>query len=140
MKSTPERLARPYLLCPDDFSASRTWGGENSSRKVPNVAAVNRGKSRAHCKTDRRDASRLSELLWINRHRPPTGQAVHCLQRIVPPTAKDRENRPLTSLRKRLTDQRTRLINRIKRVVNEYNLAEECPTKKIQTKQARGPG
>lgn len=94
-------------------------------------------EDRARRKTDRRDASRLSELLWINRHRLLAGQAVHGLRRIAPPSPEDRENRQLTSLRKRLTDQRTRLINRVKRVVNKYNLGEECPTKNIQTKKAR---
>jgi transposase len=94
-------------------------------------------EDRARRKTDRRDASRLSELLWINRLRLLAGQPVHGLRRIAPPSSKDRENRQLTSLRKRLTDQRTRLINRIKRVINKHNLGEECPTKDIQAKQAR---
>lgn len=94
-------------------------------------------EERRRKKTDRRDASRLSELLWVNRQRLLAGQHVQGLRRVFIPSADDQADRQLVSLRKRLTDSRTRLINRIKRVLNKHNLLQECPTKGFQTKGAR---
>lgn len=88
-------------------------------------------------KTDRRDAARLSELLWVNRQRLLAGERVQGLRRIFIPSVETQADRQLTSLRKRLTDGRTRLINRIKRVLNKHNLLQECPTKGFKTKLAR---
>jgi len=88
-------------------------------------------------KTDRRDAGRLSELLWINRQRLLAGERVQGLRRIFIPSAEDLADRQLVSLRKRITDGRTRLINRIKRVLNKHNLQHGCPTKGFKTKAAR---
>lgn len=106
---------------------------ESGCQKIVLIQAENRARR----KTDRRDAARLSELLWINRLRLLKGECVHGLRQIVPPSADDRQNRQLTSLCKRLTAQRTQVINRIKRIINKHNLGQECPTKDIQTKTAR---
>ena len=59
---------------------------------------------RSKRKTDRRDAGKLSELLWLNRGR---------LRRVVIPSADDQQDRQLTALRKRAGQQRTRTINKI---------------------------
>jgi transposase len=92
---------------------------------------------RSRKKTDRRDASRLSELLWINRGRLLAGQPVQGLRRVFIPSAEDQENRQLTALRKRLTDSRTRQINRVKHVLHKHNRLRECPTKGFRTQAAR---
>lgn len=86
-------------------------------------------------KTDRRDANRLSEILWLNRHRFIAGQKVNGLRQIVIPSQQDGENRQLTALRKRVGQQRT--LNKIHRILLKHNLQQDCPTKGLQTKMAR---
>jgi transposase len=91
----------------------------------------------SRCKTDRRDASKLSELLWVNRRRLLAGLKVKGVRRVLPPSAEDAEARQLTALRKRLGQTRTRTINKIHRILLKYNLHQECPTKGKTTKKAR---
>src|SRR5215510_7526686 len=55
---------------------------------------------RKRCKTDRRDAAALSELLWVNRERLPQGQPVRGLRQVEIASTTDQENRRLTTLRK----------------------------------------
>jgi hypothetical protein len=50
-------------------------------------------------KTDRRDANTLGELLWLNRDRLLAGRKVHGLRRVVPPSAREHEDRRLSHLR-----------------------------------------
>jgi transposase len=88
-------------------------------------------------KTDRRDAHRLSELLWINRERLLASQHVQGLRRVFIPSADDQHDRQLTQLRKRLGASRTRLINRVKHALVKHNLQHGCPTKGIRTQAAR---
>jgi transposase len=88
-------------------------------------------------KTDRRDAHRLSELLWINRERLLGGQHVQGLRRVFIPSADDRHDRQLTTLRKQLGATRTRVINRVQHTLQKHNLQQECPTKSIRTQGAR---
>jgi transposase len=88
-------------------------------------------------KTDRRDAYRLSELLWINRARLLAGQHVHGLRRVFIPSTEDLHDRQLTQLRKRLGASRTRLINRVKHALLKHNLQHGCPTKNIRAQGAR---
>jgi len=88
-------------------------------------------------KTDRRDASALSELLWVNRHRLLAGQGVKGLRRIELPTAEDAENRQLTTVRQRLGQLRTRTINRIKHLLRKHNLEQEQPAKGLDTLRTR---
>lgn len=88
-------------------------------------------------KTDRRDANRLGELLWVNRERLLAGQRVQGLRRVVLPNRRDREDRQLTSLRWRVGRERTRWLNRLKHLLRRHNLEQHCPTKGIQTVKAR---
>jgi transposase len=88
-------------------------------------------------KTDRRDADNLGELLWTNRQRLLAGKKVQNLRRIVPPSARDAEDRQLTALRQRVGRLRTRTINKVQHLLLKHNLQQECPTKGIQTQGAR---
>ncbi len=94
-------------------------------------------EKRSKKKTDRRDASSLSQLLWVNRERLLLGKSVYGLKRITAASGEDGENRQLTALRKRMAWLRTRTINRVQHVLLKHNLQQECPTKNIQTKKAR---
>ena len=91
---------------------------------------------RASTKTDRRDADRLGELLWVNRSRLSAGQRVSGLKRIVIPSKVDAENRQLTGVRQRLISQRTKVINRVRHILLKHNITQEMPTKGIQTIKA----
>jgi len=88
-------------------------------------------EERLRQKTDRRDANRLGELLWPNRHRLAAGRRVQGMRRVVIPSADDHLDRKLTSLRWRIGRERTRLLNRIKNILRRYNLEQECPTKSV---------
>ena len=58
--------------------------------------------SRSRKKTDKRDAAKLAELLWINRQPLERGEKPRGLRRVVLPMPGDAENRQLTALRNRL--------------------------------------
>ena len=88
-------------------------------------------------KTDRRDAQKLADLLWLNRERLAAGQAVHGLRRVYIVTQQERENRQLTALRKNLGQRRTRTLNKIHRIVNRHNRIWDYPTKTFQTQLGR---
>jgi transposase len=92
---------------------------------------------RSKRKTDRRDASKLSELLWLNAQRLRNGQKPQGLRRVVPPSLEDQQNRQLTNLRKRLGQQQTRTINKIKNILRRRNLTWQQPTKTFQTQRVR---
>lgn len=85
-------------------------------------------------KTDRRDAARLSELLWTNRLRLLAGKKVNGLRVVELPDEVDAENRQVTNLQKQFGQQRTKIINRIKRILHKHNLIHDQPTKTFQTK------
>jgi transposase len=89
-------------------------------------------------KTDRRDANRLRELLWINRKRLLAGERVNGLRRVYEPTDDERQDRQITSVRQRLGRQRTRTINQIRVILRRNNLEWERPTKGFQTKKVKG--
>lgn len=95
-------------------------------------------ETRSKKKTDRRDANRLSELLWVNRQRLRAGEKVQGLRRVWIASAEVREDRQLAELRKRLAAQRTRVINHVSHILRKHNLQQDCPTKGIKTKAARG--
>ena len=61
-------------------------------------------------KTDRRDAHRLGELLWINRHRLQEGTRLQGLRRVHIVSEQERADRRLTSMRQRVGKMRTRVI------------------------------
>jgi len=93
------------------------------------------GRSRR--KTDRRDASHLSEQLWLNRHRLAAGDTIHGLRRVTLPSTQDAQDRQLTALRQRLVQWRTKTINKVQHLLLKHNLQQECPTKGIKSKRAR---
>ncbi len=84
---------------------------------------------RVRQKTDRRDAARLSELLWINRDRIAAGQSLVHVSEVYQPTDQEQYDRQLTHLRHRLGGALTRAKNSIKGVLRRHNLEQECPTK-----------
>lgn len=92
---------------------------------------------RALQKTDRRDAGRLSELLWLNRGRLGAGEFIPGLRQVEPPTSQDAAARQLTALRQRLGRQRTRTLNRIQHLLLKHNLQQASPTKALQTQKCR---
>jgi transposase len=91
----------------------------------------------ARQKTDRRDANRLGELLWLNRELLRAGLRVQGLRRVMMPSAVERGDRRLTTLRWRVARQQTRLLNRIRNLLRRHNLEQHCPTKSLQTIKAR---
>jgi transposase len=88
-------------------------------------------------KTDRRDARKLGDLLWLNRERLAANEPVHGLRRVYMVTQREREDRQLTALRKTLGQRRTRTLNKIHRIINRHNLIWDYPTKSFQTKAGR---
>ena len=87
-------------------------------------------------KTDRRDANTLGELLWTSRHRLLAGKNIQNVRQVVPPCQRDGEDRQLTAVRQRLSQQLTRTINRVHHLLLKHNLQQECPTKMLKTKTA----
>jgi hypothetical protein len=71
---------------------------------------------RKKCKTDRRDAAALSELLWVNRERLLQGRPVRGLRQVDIARDTDQENRRLTTLRKDAGQARTRLVSPTDRI------------------------
>jgi len=88
-------------------------------------------------KTDRRDAQKLADLLWLNRQRLAAGEIVRGLRRVYMVSQQEREDRQLTSLRKNLGQRRIRTLNKIHRIVNRHNLIWQYPTKTFQTRAGR---
>jgi transposase len=88
-------------------------------------------------KTDRRDAQKLCDLLWLNRGRLAEGKPVHGLRRIYIATKQEQEDRQITSLRQGLGRRRTRVLNKIQRILHRYNLMWQYPTKSFQTQAGR---
>lgn len=88
-------------------------------------------------KTDRRDANKLGELLWVNRGRLRAGQPLQGLRRVQIPTPEERHDRRLTTLRCQAARQRTRVLNQIKHLLLARRLLQALPTKGIQTQTAR---
>src|SRR5215470_8747794 len=91
---------------------------------------------RKKCKTDRRDAAALSELLWVNRGRLLHGKPVRGLRQVDIASNFDQENRRLTTLRKEAGQARTRLVNQVRHILRRHNLQWEMPTKRLPTKAA----
>lgn len=100
------------------------------------IVLIHPGK-RSKRKTDRRDAAKLSELLWINGERLANGQQPQGLRRVCIPSDDDRQDRQLTALRQRVGRQRTRTINKIKNILRRRNLSWQQPTRTFQTRSVR---
>ena len=94
-------------------------------------------EKRSKKKTDRRDANALGEILWVNRERLLAGKRVQGIRRVHPPSEQAAEDRQITAVRKRLGQFRTRIINKTKHILRKHNLEQECPTKGIDTLQAK---
>ena len=93
-------------------------------------------EERKNCKTDRRDAAALSEVLWVNRDRLLQGKSVRGLRQVDIACTADQENRRLTTLRKDAGRAKTRLILQIKHMLRRHNMQWEMPTKTFPTKAA----
>jgi transposase len=93
-------------------------------------------EQRSRRKTDRRDASQLSEVLWVNRQRLLAKLKVQGVRRIVPPTEQERIDRRLTQLRRIASVARTRTINSLRHILRRLNVGQHCPTKGIDTQKA----
>ena len=91
----------------------------------PDNSAVN--------KTDKRDANALGELLWNNRNRLRGGQRPNGIRRIFPADPADAQVRQLANFRQHLIKQRTRVINKIKGIINKHNMVQDAPTENYST-------
>jgi transposase len=92
---------------------------------------------RSKQKTDRRDAGKLSHLLWVHRQQFLEGKHPLGLRRIHPATPQEADDRQLTMLRARLTKKRTAVLNGIHRILRKHNLEQACPTKVFQNQKVR---
>lgn len=90
---------------------------------------VIKAPDRTRQKTDRRDAAKLSELLWINRDRIAAGQPLVHVSVVYQPTPDQLYDRQLTHLRHRLGQALTRIKNSIKGILRRHNVKQACPTK-----------
>jgi transposase len=73
----------------------------------------------------------------LNRERLAAGKPVHGLRRIYIATKGEKEERQITSLRQGLGRRRTRVLNKIQRILHRYNLMWDYPTKTFQTQAGR---
>jgi transposase len=84
---------------------------------------------RVRQKTDRRDAAKLSELLWSNRHRLAGSGWLVQVREVYRPSESEQIDRQLTHLRWRLGQERTRIKNALQGILRRHNLEQDCPTK-----------
>lgn len=84
-------------------------------------------------KTDRRDAAKLSELLWLLRDHIAAGKPVSKLRIVKQPTSVQLQQRRLTTLRKDARANCGRAINQIRHTLRRHNLQHEMPTKTFPT-------
>ncbi len=87
-------------------------------------------------KTDRRDAAKLSELLWLNRDRIAADQPLIHMTEVHQTTDDEQHDRQLTRLRQRLGQDLTRIKNSIKGILRRHNLEQNCPTKGMFTQRS----
>jgi len=104
--------------------------------KCTEIVIVQPGGS-TNNKTDKNDANTLGELLWNNRKRLQGGQRPNGIRRIVPADENDTEVRQLSNFRQYLIGQRTRLINKIKGILNKHNMLQDAPTERCKTNKFR---
>lgn len=93
----------------------------------PDYSAIN--------KTDKRDANALCELLWNNRKRLRGGKRPNGIRRIFPASPEEAQVRQLANFRAHLVSQRTKIINKIKAIINKHNMSQDAPTQKYDTKK-----
>jgi len=87
-------------------------------------------------KTDRRDAAKLSEQLWLFRQRIAQGKRIDKLKIVSIPNSIQLQQRRLTTLRKDARACTTGAINQIKHILRRHNLQHHMPTKTFPTKAA----
>ncbi len=87
-------------------------------------------------KTDRRDAAKLSEQLWLFRDRIAAGKLIDKLKIVSIPNSIQLQQRRLTNLRKDARASCSRAINQIKHILRRHNLQHDMPTKTFPTKLA----
>ena len=87
-------------------------------------------------KTDRRDAAKLSEQLWLFRDRIAAGKRIDKLKIVTIPNSIRLQQRRLTTLRKDARAACSRSINQIKHLLRRHNLQHYMPTKTFPTKSA----
>jgi len=97
---------------------------------------VIKAPERTRQKTDRRDAARLSELLWTNRDRIAAGQSLVHIKEVYQATEQEQYDRQLTHLRYQQGRALTKIKNRMTSILRRHNLEQECPTKGAFTKAA----
>ena len=72
-------------------------------------------------------ANQLSELLWVNRHRLQAGEKIQGVRRICIVSERDLADRRLTAARYQASQQRTRVINKIKQFLRRHNCSGSIP-------------
>jgi transposase len=107
--------------------------GEEGCRAVLLIQPEQRSRQ----KTDRRDASKLGELLWVNRQRLLAGEKVNGVRTVYFPTDGERQERQLTAFREAMGWRRTETINQIRHILRRNNLEWERPTKSFQTQKVK---
>ncbi len=112
------------------------WLSELLPRCGCREVVLAQAEERSRRKTDRRDAAKLSEVLWVNRQRLLAGLKVQGVRRITPATPEERHDRRLTQLRRNAGAERTRTLNAIQHILRRLNLTQYLPTKGIQTNKA----
>jgi len=100
------------------------------------IVVIQPDNSAVH-KTDKRDANALGELLWNNRNRLRGGQRPNGIRRIFPADPQDAQVRQLANFRQHLVRQRTRIINKIKGILNKHNMEQDAPSKLYHTNKFR---
>ena len=113
------------------------WLLEKLKENKCNEIVVIQPDSSSNKKTDKRDVNALGELLWNNRKRLQNGQRPNGIRRIIPAGQEDAEVRQLSNFRQFLIAQRTRLINKIKGILNKHNMLQDAPTKLSWTNKFR---
>ena len=88
-------------------------------------------------KTDERDANTLCELLWNNRLHLKNGNHPVGIRRVYHCSADDNEVRQLTSLKRYVTELRTKVINKIRGLSRKHNFVQDAPSKDFKTKKVR---
>jgi len=106
------------------------WLLEKLKEYQCNEIVVIQPGSSSNKKTDKRDADALGELLWNNRKRLQNGERPNGIRRIIPAKQEDDATRQLSNFRQFLVTQRTRLINKIKGILNKHNMQQDAPTKR----------
>ncbi len=93
-------------------------------------------EGRSRQKTDKRDARKLSSLLWVNRGLLAAGERPNGLRVVEPPSQRDAAARRVTAARVRTVRKRTASMNGMRRILRRPNLQHGCPTKSLTTKAA----